>query len=385
MKSAPAKTPEWPKIIRNGLVIVKIYRVENKGRDSFTVSYHAAGKRVLKMFASLDEAVLEAKAKANTLANGELDALAIRAVDARIYIHCDQMAKITGLPLDLLVKDAVEAWKIVEGKASMAEMAKDFKRRRMHELPDKMLPAAVEDMIETRTKDGTGDAYVKLLKSHLNHFKGSFNCQLRSVTTGQLGDYLQNLDVSARSKNNARASIGAFFKFCKQRGWLPRDHEGVELVQKFKEKPTDIEIYLPWEVTQFLNHSRAEMVPFVAIGAFAGLRSAEIERLDWSEVHLKDRFIEVKAAKAKTASRRIVPISGNLAKWLKPHAKDDGRVVPFDNINKQIGWLVEDTNTALRETAEAKGQKAEGRGRKSEGTPPRPSPRFGEERERNYA
>src|SRR3974377_2141196 len=125
MKSAPAKIPESPKIIRNGSVTVKIYRVENKGRDSFTVSYHAAGKRVLKMFASLDEAVLEAKAKANTLANGELDALAIRAVYARIYIHCAEMAKITGLPLDLLVKDAVEAWKIVEGKASMSEMAKE--------------------------------------------------------------------------------------------------------------------------------------------------------------------------------------------------------------------------------------------------------------------
>ena len=47
------------------------------------------------------------------------------------------------LPLDLLVKDAVEAWKIVEGKASMTEMAKKFKRRKMHELPDKMLPGAV--------------------------------------------------------------------------------------------------------------------------------------------------------------------------------------------------------------------------------------------------
>jgi site-specific recombinase XerD len=207
-------------------------------------------------------------------------------------------------------------------------------------------------MIETRTKDGTGDAYVRVLKVYLNQLKESFNCQLRAVTTGQLADYLRNQDVSSRSKNNARATIGAFFKFCKERGWLPRDHEGIELVPKFKEKPTDIAIYSPWEVTQFLNHSRPEMVPFLAIGAFAGLRSAEIERLDWSEVHLADKFIEIKAAKAKTASRRIVPISCNLAKWLKPHAKDDGRVVPFDNVNKQIGWLVEDTNQALKEAAE---------------------------------
>jgi len=359
MKSASAKVPEWPKIIRNGSVILKIYRVENKGRESFTLSYHAAGKRVLKMFASLDEAVAEGKAKATTLANGELDALHLRAEDARVYVYCAQMAKSTGMPLDLLVKDAVEAVKIVDGKVSLLEMAKEFKRRKMHELPDKMLPVAVDEMIETRTKDGTGDAYVRVLKVYLNQLKESFNCQLRAVTTGQLADYLRNQDVSSRSKNNARATIGAFFKFCKERGWLPRDHEGIELVPKFKEKPTDITIYSPWEVTQFLNHSRPEMVPFLAIGAFAGLRSAEIERLDWSEVHLADKFIEIKAAKAKTASRRIVPITGNLAKWLKDHAKDEGRVVPFDNVNKQIGWLVEDTNQALKEAAENDGKDPE--------------------------
>ena len=359
MKTASAKAPEWPKIIRNGSVILKIYRVENKGRESFTLSYHAAGKRVLKMFASLDEAVAEGKAKATTLANGELDALHLRAEDARVYVYCAQMATSTGIPLDLLVKDAVEAVKVVDGKVSLLEMAKEFKRRKMHELPDKMLPVAVDEMIETRTKDGTGDAYVRVLKVYLNQLKESFNCQLRAVTTGQLADYLRNQDVSSRSKNNARATIGAFFKFCKERGWLPRDHEGIELVPKFKEKPTDITIYSLWEVTQFLNHSRPEMVPFLAIGAFAGLRSAEIERLDWSEVHLADKFIEIKAAKAKTASRRIVPISANLAKWLKDHAKDEGRVVPFDNVNKQIGWLVEDTNLALKEAAEKDGKDPE--------------------------
>ena len=143
MKSASAKVPEWPKIIRNGSVILKIYRVENKGRESFTLSYHAAGKRVLKMFASLDEAVAEGKAKATTLANGELDALHLRAEDARVYVYCDRMAKSTGIPLDLLVKDAVEAVKVVDGKVSLLEMAKEFKRRKMHELPDKMLPVAV--------------------------------------------------------------------------------------------------------------------------------------------------------------------------------------------------------------------------------------------------
>jgi hypothetical protein len=86
------------------------------------------------------------------------------------------MAKSTGIPLDLLVKDAVEAVKIVDSKVSLLEMATEFKRRKMHELPDKMLPVAVDEMIETRTKDGTGDAYVRVLKVYLNQL----NCGKRA-------------------------------------------------------------------------------------------------------------------------------------------------------------------------------------------------------------
>jgi len=142
MKTAPAKAPERPKIIRNGSVILKIFRVENKSRESFTLSYHAAGKRILKMFACLDDAVAEGKAKATTLANGELDALHLRAEDARVYVYCSQMAKSAGIPLDLLVKDAVEAVRVVDGKVSLLEMAKEFKRRKIYLLPDKMLPMA---------------------------------------------------------------------------------------------------------------------------------------------------------------------------------------------------------------------------------------------------
>jgi integrase len=143
---------------------------------------------------------------------------------------------------------------------------------------------------------------------------------------------------------------------------LTRDHDGIELVPKFKEQVTDITIFTPAEVTQFLTHAREEMIPFLAIGAFAGLRSAEIERLEWQEVNLENRFIEVKAAKAKTAARRIVPISDNLAAWLKDRTKDAGRVVPFDSVNKQIGWLEEDVDMVLALDALQKAAAKAGRG-----------------------
>ena len=75
-------------------------------------------------------------------------------------------------------------------------------------------------------------------------------------------------------------------------------------------------ILSPEEVDRLLRSASPDMLGFWAIGAFAGLRTAELQRLTWEEVNLEDSLIEVKAEKAKTASRRLVAIQPNLRLWL---------------------------------------------------------------------
>ena len=50
------------------------------------------------------------------------------------------------------------------------------------------------------------------------------------------------------------------------------------------------------------------IVPSIAIGLFAGLRRSEICTLEWKEVDVAGRQIEVTGAKAKTRQRRIVDL-----------------------------------------------------------------------------
>jgi integrase len=64
-------------------------------------------------------------------------------------------------------------------------------------------------------------------------------------------------------------------------------------------------------------------------------------RLDWQNVKLGRGHIEITAANAKTASRRIVPILPNLAVWLKDVAKKTGKIFPhtrayFHEIQRDI-------------------------------------------------
>jgi integrase len=69
-------------------------------------------------------------------------------------------------------------------------------------------------------------------------------------------------------------------------------------------------------------------VPYLAIGLFAGLRRAEIERLDWSEIDFESGLIEVTAQNSKTATRRLVTMQPNLREWLLPLRQHKGSVPP---------------------------------------------------------
>jgi integrase len=87
---------------------------------------------------------------------------------------------------------------------------------------------------------------------------------------------------------------------------------------RYKETKSDVSIFTHENIASLLKKADASLRPYLAIGAFAGLRTAEMQRLDWSEIDLDGGFITVAASKAKTRQRRLTPISDNLKLWLIP-------------------------------------------------------------------
>ena len=121
--------------------------------------------------------------------------------------------------------------------------------------------------------------------------------------------------------------IKVLFSFAKAQNYLPSEKAtAVELIQQVRVKLDDVTVFTPDEMTTLLHSASPELVPILAIGAFAGIRMAELNRLDWNAVDLDRRFIEIRAGQAKTASRRVIPISDNLAAWLAP-MKRKGKIV----------------------------------------------------------
>ena len=187
-----------------------------------------------------------------------------------------------------------------------------------------------EEVIEAKRRDGMSAAYLADLRKRFTHFCRDFGDRpIASITVEEIDDWLRDLPLSPKSRANYRANIGVLFSYAKQRRMI--DSNPVEFTAKPKlpENPPDI-----FKVDELLalleaaNRSVADVLPMLAIGAFAGLRDAEIKRLDWSEVDLARGYIEVKAAKAKSAHRRIIPIQPNLTAWLRSYNGIKGRVVP---------------------------------------------------------
>jgi integrase len=187
----------------------------------------------------------------------------------------------------------------------------------------------VEKFIAAKESARRSDRHVRDLRERLDKFASAFRCCIADVTTSSVESWLQSLDVGPRSRRNYLGSVASLAKFAERRGWIPRgalDLSGVER----SHSEGEVQIFTPDELRRLLAAMRSDLVPFVALGAFAGLRTAEIQRLDWSEVG--PEFIDVKAAKAKTRSRRLVPILVALTKWLEPHRKADGPVCPLVDV-----------------------------------------------------
>lgn len=75
-----------------------------------------------------------------------------------------------------------------------------------------------------------------------------------------------------------------------------------------------------------------------APGDFAGLRTAEIQRLHWEDVLCEQGWLEIKPGKAKTGSRRLRPIPENLRRWLEP-VRRMGPVMPEKEIWRDVTAL----------------------------------------------
>ena len=229
-----------------------------------------------------------------------------------------------------------------------------------------LLSKAIEDLVETKAKAGRSKRYCSDLKNRLARLDTAFQEEsIGNLTTADLDTFLSGLKAAPGTANTFRRDIRTLWSFADKRGWTKaRIAKNTELATASVSAPG---ILTPEQAAKLLSYSTDhELLAFVCIGLFGGLRVAEIKKLEWNDVDLKSGYINVSAENSKTRSRRLVPIVPNLAAWLRTIPQKKGRIVtreirhawdlarigagfgPFFSINKTVKAAQIDKNDQPR-------------------------------------
>jgi integrase len=147
------------------------------------------------------------------------------------------------------------------------------------------------------------------------------------ITAPELERILKPLSPGAR--NPVMRYLRAVFNYGLKRGLLS---ENPISRLDFIERPRrEVEVISNQYVAKMLEHALdkdLELLPFLVLGFFCGIRpDGELEKLDWSDVHLTDRMVVIRSEVSKTRRRRFPDLSENAAAWLDAYQQYGGRIV----------------------------------------------------------
>jgi integrase len=324
--------------VKFGSAVVPVYRSASGRRVRFTISYHRDGKRLRQTFPSLDAAKKEAQLVAQRIQAGMQYVTDMKPHDRDALVTARQMLESLGIPLVAAVEDYVRSRKIA-GTESLSAMATDYSQHFGKVTRRATVPEVVEHLLTSKAQDGASDRHLAQLRSVLRRFAAAHPVPILNVTSPDIDTWLRGFNVSLTSRNSMLVYVKLLFSFALTHNYLPEGRAtAAESLRKVKTQGGDVEIYTPGQMATILHAAPPHLIPLLAIGAFSGIRMAELARLDWTAVDLDRGHIEVRAGQAKTSSRRLIPISQNLIQWLTPLPRT-GRVIASGQIQKEVSAL----------------------------------------------
>lgn len=217
---------------------------------------------------------------------------------------------------------------------SLRDVVTDYLARHEKAKNSIRIDDAIYEFIDTKTAAGKSARYLQDLRSRCNRFGDEFGERtMADIDVATVESWLEGLKVSAVTRNNFRRVLSVFFGWGVKRGFCVSNP--VAEAERAKEVAERVEIFTAGDLRMILSAAPNDVLPFLAIGAFAGLRSEEIRRLRWEDIDFLNGRIDVSAKVAKSAAHRYVPIRDSLKAWIQPVAKASGKVCTA-NIYKKL-------------------------------------------------
>jgi len=205
----------------------------------------------------------------------------------------------------------------------------------------KLLTEAIEALIQRKVRANKKESYHTRLSRDLNDFANDFpNSAVNEISQGMIEEWVFDDSWKPITQRNRLRDLHQLFAFALKEKWC-----GVNPVANI-EKPSitweSPEVFTPQEAEWIMRTAEAkpewELVPFVAIGLFAGLRTCELFNLRFENIKHERKLITLSGDQTKTRARRIVDnLPANLLAWLKPYQEKQGAICALETT---IEWRV---------------------------------------------
>ena len=307
------KTITYPLVLSCPAGKVKVYKNSSRGVPEFVVSYVSSEGRKRNKFREEEAAILRAEELIDDLRN----AATLRSeIDSKDALEITQLRAL-----------------LAPHKATLSEAVHDFLAHKHSAVASAKLAAdVVEEYLATFEKP-EDDAHLKTARSILRKFGRSFGKNMAQISVRELDQYLRGVSTSGRTRNNHLNYLRTFFLWAqKYGGYLPQGPLKIQDIKKYPVKAVDPSnaIMKPEDLEKLLQAADADIVPSIVIGAFAGVRNAEIGRLRWEDINMNDGVIVLSPSITKTQRRRMAVMPANLIAWLESYAGEKaGPIVPF--------------------------------------------------------
>lgn len=287
------------------------------------VSNYADGKtRRLDSYPTESDALAAAEKLARRLDSRDYVAASLTREEAMSFANAQARLAPYGVTVDAATAAVAQCLeKVGDLGAIVAAVQQTRQWRRVEAKP---VAAVVAELIAVKAGRGVSKCYIADLRQRLGRFASAFACDFSSVTGPLAQAWLDGLKLGPQTYENYRRCLSLLGGFAVSRGYA---HENIaEGLERVKIRPGDVSIFTAAELVRLFQAARPEFIPSLAVQAFAGIRTAELQRLVWPDVSLSERIIIVAATKSKTGARRVIPLTENLRAWLTPFATATGKL-----------------------------------------------------------
>ncbi len=231
------------------------------------------------------------------------------------------------LPVKLRLEAADCVDKLAEYGASLTEATNFYVTHVLEHRKAPIISKMIDDLLQEKEQGRRRGSTIQSLESFLGKIADRFgDRQLHEVTLPELSAICLAPDVAPRTQFNRIRMMSQLYNHALRKKWVSVNLTKDILIPEWD--PAEPGILKVEEVQRILRHANQfNLLPFICIGLFAGLRRCELMKLDWIAVKRQDHEIVVDATIAKTRARRVVSYGETLAAWLEMCARDSGPIV----------------------------------------------------------